>query len=194
MEKGNLLKEILARAGDPNALSSTFKDLAWSLFIEKAYEGHPSLSLVESKDLLQQDILSIDTDGNGRGSYAIPWRTFSSIAEIAVLTENGYIPTQEITAREFANMTANPFFAPCTTATSTASGQELFHFYDGRNLTVLTGLGSTTITVALRTYPDLRDLLSVLGDSDSVPLHNSFIHKLIPLVAKDVKAEIGMLI
>lgn len=194
MEKGNLLKEILARAGDPNALSSTFRDLAWSLFIEKAYEGHPSLSLVESKDLLQQDVLSMDTDGNGRADYAIPWKTFADVAEVAVLTENGYIPTQETTAREFANMMANPFFAPCTSDMATNSGQSLYHFYDGKNLSVLTGRGSATITVALRTYPDLRDLLSVLGDLDTVPLHNSFIHKLIPVVAKEVKSEIGVLI
>lgn len=164
------------------------------MFIEKAYEGHPSLSLVESKDLLQQDVLSIDTDGNGRGSYAIPWKTFADIAEVAVLTENGYIPTQETTAREFANMIANPFFAPCTSDMATNSGQDLYHYYDGKNLSVLTGRGSTTITVALRTYPDLRDLLSVLGDLDTVPLHNSFIHKLIPVVAKEVKSEIGVLI
>jgi hypothetical protein len=192
--KLEIIREILARCGDPTAASETFKSLAWSLFTETAYEANASLSLVERQYYVSNTPTNHSTDGNGVAtitSYA--WQNYSDIIEIAVLTDSGYFPSRLLSGDEYKNMFSNMFLRPCS-ATGFPVPDEIYHYFDGRNILVITGVALGTISVQVRTLPDVRSLLSLYSDTSPVALHNSLIYKLIPVVAAKLKQEIGLVL
>lgn len=121
----------------------------------------------------------------------MPWDEYTDLADIAVLTEFGYVPTSEITATEYANMVSNPFFALCDSAMG-GGGQDSYHYYDGKNLVIMTPEKDANVTFSLRIYPDIRNLLASLDSNDKVPLHNSYIQRLIPEVVEGLKVDVGL--
>jgi len=193
MTKEEALKGILTRVGDPNALSTEWKQLAWDLFIESVYEAEPSLSLVESKNLIRHSTFTEAVNANGCIVYDMDWSAYSNIAEIVVRTDIGNVVSNEITLAEYAAMVANPYMKPSFIGDKYEP--RFYHCYDKSNLVILTPYTEGKIlTCELRVYPDIRELLQSLEDTSFIPLHNQLITRLIPIVANKLKAEIGIVI
>ena len=112
MTKVQLLKEILQRAGDPNAESDTFRSLAWSLFLESLYEQADNLRLVEDKSLVKTVTLAVITGLNGVGLVNERSGFFDTIAEIKdifILNDSHNIPVARASDEEYRLMLSNPF-------------------------------------------------------------------------------------
>lgn len=125
------------------------------------------------------------------------WAEYLDVAEVWVQlpTYDAMMPAQLITPQEYGMMLTNPFYRPCALDKYNAVQEniELYYYYDGKYLYVITGTPRGTASIQLRTYPDLRLALGAL-DSGSVPLHNATIAKAIPLVAAKLKQEIGLIL
>lgn len=128
------------------------------------------------------------------GSYLVPWETYSEVDSVAMLHEGIYYTSEQLTPEAYNNMISNPFLSPCS------SSIDCYHYYDGKYLRIITGRAGEDVDIQLRAYPDLRDILADLTESEiesgtsKVPLHNATIHKLIPVTAQKLKQEIGLII
>ena len=188
MKKDVLLKRLLARVGDPQAKSVEFKDLAWSLFIETVVSTISELSLPEKKAIEVVQDFTHQTDARGIWRHTPNWWIISDLSGVAINSLGQLMPVSPISEREYQAIMSNDFYVP------SISASEAGFLVMGQEIIVVTGILSAYVTVRVFATTSIYHALRTIGDTDPIPIHDSTIYLVMPVVVEKLKAEVGLIL
>ena len=188
MTKNQLLRELLARVGDPQGNSDTFAGLAWSLFIETLYQALPSLQAVEKSSYLSMMYMPTDTDTKGVARVSPDWHKISGLVGVSLITPEGSYPSSVMNEEEYRAVISNPYYEPMIPAAESS------YYLDNKDVVVATGIRMSEVIVGLAVFTDLRTALDVVSGEGELPLHNSIIYSVMPAVSEKLKKEVGLVL
>jgi hypothetical protein len=188
MTKRDLLKEMLARVGDPEANSETFSSLAWSLFIETLYAAIPDLGIAEGKAYLTMLYEAITTDENGVGKIVPNWDNIAGLVGVSLESQGYSVPLRTISEEELVAIMGNPFYVP-----SGAPSEGGYCLYN-KTVYIVSGIASGVVNTGLAVYADIKTAFDALTMDDRLPIHNAMAYAVLPEATNKLKQEVGLAI